>query len=439
MSGGEARRDLGRYRLLFELAAGGMGTVHLARHRGAGGFERLVVIKRIHPHLAAARELVDMFLDEARLASQIRHPNVVPVDDVVDAGGVLLLAQPYIESVSLGALLAAAAAAGERLAPALVSRILLDALAGLDGAHHAVDLRGERLEIIHRDVSPQNILVGADGRSRLIDFGIAKAARRIAVTRTGTLKGKVRYMAPEQLRRQAVDARADVFSAGVVLYEALTGVPPFAGEDEGDTLLSVLLGEPPRPSTLVAGLPTALDEVVARALATSREERYPSASALHEALEGAVPPAPPREVALAVERLCGEAMGALRERVRACLDAGEEDELEHEPTAPSRPRRGLVVVLGLAALGALGAGILLGGARTHEGLAATPAPVATPSAVAPLPSLPIAGPTIAPTASAPPAPSAPAAPRPAAAPRVRPSASASDLSDLHPNPYQKSP
>ncbi len=150
-----------------------------------------MVVKRLHPHLAKSRELADMFLDEARLAAQIRHPHVVPVDDVVDSGGAIFLVQPYIESVTLAALLDAARALGERIAPELTVRVLLDTLAGLDGAHHATDLRGEPLEIVHRDVSPHNILVGVDGRSRVIDFGIAKAARRITVTQSGTLKGKI--------------------------------------------------------------------------------------------------------------------------------------------------------------------------------------------------------------------------------------------------------
>src|SRR5262249_2701069 len=155
-----------------------------------------------HPHLLKSREFCDMFRDEARLASQIRHPNVVSVDDVVESEGELFLVQPYVESITLAELLEAANARGERLPPAVAGRILADALAGLQGAHDAVDIRGAPLFVVHRDVSPQNILIGLDGRSRLIDFGIAKAARRSTITANGVLKGKLAYMAPEQFRNQ---------------------------------------------------------------------------------------------------------------------------------------------------------------------------------------------------------------------------------------------
>lgn len=318
---GNAALDLGAYRLLFRLASGGMGTVHVARHGGAHGFERLVVVKRIHPHLCDNRDFVEMFLDEARMASQIRHPNVVPVDDVVAANAEIFLVQPYIEALSLAALLALARAADERLPVEVVGRILHDTLAGLDGAHSARDLRGELLEIVHRDVSPHNVLVGTDGTSRLIDFGIARAARRLTVTKTGTLKGKIPYMAPEHLRRGAVDRRADVYAAGVVLYEALTGRRPFRGEDEAETLLSILIGEPEPPSSIVA-LPPEVDAVVAKALDGAPDNRYPTAATMAEALAHALPIASSREVALVVARLGGSEVTKLRERVRAALDEG---------------------------------------------------------------------------------------------------------------------
>jgi eukaryotic-like serine/threonine-protein kinase len=424
---------LGVYDRLFDLAAGGMGTVEIARHRAARGVERLVVVKRIHAHLAAHREFSDMFVDEARLASQIRDPHVVPVDDVVDHEGELFLVQPYVESIPLSALLAAARDAGERLAPAIVSRIVGDALSGLDGAHHAVDLHGEPLSIVHRDVSPQNILVGTDGRSRVIDFGIAKAARRITTTASGTLKGKIAYMSPEALRRTPIDARADVFAAGVVLYEALTGARPFQGEDEGDTLLSILMGDPEPPSSLVPSLPPLVDEVTRRALAADRDERCASAAELSDALHRAIAPAPPREVGRVVERLAGAELAERRARIRDALtQAGV-------PRArPSRLRLGLAFVLALLALASVG--LALASRRSDAPVAApgsapppatAPLPVATsePAATASgaardAPSAIASVPTAAPTSRS------PAARRPpprASAPRPP--------KELHPNPY----
>jgi hypothetical protein len=437
----------GSYRILFELATGGMGVVALARHHAAGGFERLVVIKRIHPHLLANRDVADMLVDEARLASQIQHPNVVPVDDVVDAGGELLLVQPYVESVTLTALIAAAAAAGEALGPPIVARVLADALAGLDGAHHAADLRGRPLEIVHRDVSPHNILVGTDGRSRVIDFGIAKAARRITVTETGTLKGKIGYMAPEQLRRRPVDARADVFAAGVVLYEALTGARPFAGEDEGDTLLSILIGEPDPPSLRVPALPPAVDALVARALAGDRDDRYASAAEMLEALEQALPPAPPREVALAVQRLCGPVIEALQERVRAGLDAPAlAAPLEAPPAPPAattrRAPRSLLTAIAFAVTCLLVVSLVVFGARArpHEEATAGSSsvmPAGPPSAPAPEGAA-SAAPVVPPTRAEP----THAAPSVSARPRLdrrAKDAPPPPSTELHPSPYGRPP
>ena len=417
---------LGAYDRLLDLASGGMGTVEIARQRGARGFERLVVVKRIHPHLAAIRDFSDMFVDEARLSSQIRDPNVVPVDDVVDRDGDLFLVQPYVESVPLSTLLAAAADKGEQLAPELVARIVSDALAGLDGAHHAVDLRGEPLAIVHRDVSPQNILVGTDGRSRVIDFGIAKAARRITSTQSGTIKGKIAYMAPEALRRTPIDARADVFSAGVVLYEALTGARPFDGEDEGDTLLSILMGDPPPPSSIVPSLPPGVDEVTAKALTADRDERHASAAELQDALQRAIPPAPPRDVARAVERLCGESLAERRARVREALAA-----IGGEPTRRSSRRRALVAAVALLAVASLGLAIASRRAD-HDVVRAAPPP-SSASAAAPPPTRTYTEPSA--TAVAEPPPSAPPSHAPpthhplprASAPRRAP--------ELHPNPY----
>ena len=331
------RLRFGAYEALFELAAGGMATVYLARKIGPAGFERLVVMKRVHRHLLRDREFFDMLRDEARIASLIVHPNVVGVDDVVEAAGELLLAQPYVESVSLAALLRAARDAGERLSPAVVVRVLTDVLAGLHAAHEARDLRGDPLLVVHRDVSPHNVLVGTDGRSRLIDFGIAKAERRATQTKTGVMKGKLAYMAPEALRQAPLDRRADVFAAGVMLHEALTGRRLFDGEDEADVLLSVVITEIDPPSVVAPAVPPALDAPTLAALERSPADRTPTAADLLESLERALPPAPPREVAAVVERLCGEPLADVRARVREALDAPPHGDPGLAPSAAASP------------------------------------------------------------------------------------------------------
>ena len=194
------RREVGRYVLFDAIAAGGMASIHLGRLRGAAGFNKTVAIKRLHTHLLADREFVTSFIDEARLASRIQHPNVVPMLDVLEADGELLLVMEYVHGLSFARVFRTLAAAGKRAPVAVVTvAIVADALHGLHAAHEATDERGEPLHIIHRDVSPQNMLVGADGGARILDFGIAKARGRLGGTASGVLKGKLGYMAPEQL------------------------------------------------------------------------------------------------------------------------------------------------------------------------------------------------------------------------------------------------
>jgi len=342
---GGARIRLGNYEPLLQLASGGMATVYLARQAGAAGFQRLVVIKRVHRRLLKDREFYGMFVDEARVASLIRHPNVVPVIDVVEADGELFLVLDYVESAPLSGLLAAAANDGDLLPPAVVARIVADVLAGLHAAHEATDMQGRKLEVVHRDVSPQNVIVGVDGTSRLIDFGIAKATRRLTVTSAGVLKGKFGYMAPEQTKQLPLDRRADVFAAGIVLYEGLTGHRLFDG-DEGDIVLSTLLAEIPDPSTLVPGLPSKLDAVVQSALARDREERFQTASAFLVALETALPPAPPREAAEWVARYAGKLLEKRREELKIALEQRSESAEPASGASSSGPRpAGIAVTL----------------------------------------------------------------------------------------------
>jgi serine/threonine-protein kinase len=303
---------LARYDVLLELALGGMASVHLGRRIGAAGFDRLVVIKRIHRHLLANEGARAMFVDEARLTSNVHHPNVVPIVDVFDEEGELALVMEYVESVSLAALITAAQARDEQLPLDVVSRIVGDALLGLHAAHEAVNAEGASLDLVHRDVSPQNIIVGTDGAARLIDFGIAKTAERVATTKDGSLKGKLRYMSPEQARREPLDRRSDVFAAGLVLYEAIAGRPAIAGNDEATIWISLVLGElEPLP-----GLSPALTEVVAHALEQRAADRPPTALEFEERLRAAIPPATPAAVAACVERYLGPELALVREAIR---------------------------------------------------------------------------------------------------------------------------
>jgi serine/threonine-protein kinase len=310
------RQRVGNYELLVELASGGTATVGIAVYRGAAGFERLVVIKRVHRRLTLDREFTAMLLDEARLASSVRHPNVVAVTDVVRADDEVILVMDYFESVSLAQLAGAGAA---RIDPAVVSRVVIDVLLGLHEAHDAVDIRRQPLGIVHRDVSPENVIVGTDGISRVIDFGIAKARSRIAQTRAGIIKGKCAYMSPEQVDGQPVDRRCDVFAAGIVLWEMLTGRRLFRGEDEFDEMKRVMSAPIPAPSSVAPGLGPDVDSVVSAALARPLDERFQTAMAFARALERALPPAAPPAVAEQVAARCGSTLAQRHDRLVAIL------------------------------------------------------------------------------------------------------------------------
>jgi hypothetical protein len=313
---------IGGYELLCELGSGGMATLFVARQVSAADVQRLVAVKRVHRHILAVPGVQTMFRDEARLAALVRHANVARLLDVCEVDGELLIVLDYLESVSLSGLEHAARAAGERLPIPIAVRVLADALAGLHAAHEATDLHGEPLQIVHRDFSPQNVLVGVDGMSHLIDFGVAKAAARATQTQSGMLKGKLQYMSPEQARGGSeLDRRSDIFSAGTVLFEALTGRLPFGddGDDPSAILLRIVLDPVPRASSLVAGVPEALDLVIERALERVRDERYLTASEMREALLAAVEPANDADVQAVIQRWCHEALTARRAKIQRAL------------------------------------------------------------------------------------------------------------------------
>lgn len=262
-----------RFRLLLKIASGGMGTVYLGQQRGAAGFQRLVAIKRAHPHLLEDAAVVKMLTMEARLASLVRHPNVVSVTDVEDADGELLLVMDYVEGASLSELNGPTNPAPMPLPIAL--RIVLDACEGLDALHQATDEEGDPLGIVHRDVSPQNVLVGTDGVARLADFGIARA---YAVdSHTSFIRGKPGYMAPEYISSAIATPATDVFALGVVAWETLTRRRLYKGLTDIDAVQRVQKMDIPRPSSIDPGISSAIDDAVMRALAKDPAERFPTA------------------------------------------------------------------------------------------------------------------------------------------------------------------
>ncbi|MDP3217343.1 MAG: serine/threonine-protein kinase, partial [Deltaproteobacteria bacterium] len=279
---------LGRYEIVSDLGAGGMATVYLGRALSVAGFQRLVAIKLLHPHLLRDETFVQMFLDEGRLAARIHHPNVVGTLDLERSPEGLYIVSEYIEGDQLLGLYKAARATEQRIPRPIALRIALDVLAGLQAAHDLTDDLGTALRIVHRDVSPHNILVGSDGITRLTDFGIAKAEERIADTRDGIVKGKLSYMAPEQPNDSPIDRRADLFSLGTVLWECLTGRRLFPGKTDAEVLQALLNRPIARLRAVDPELPEALDGVLARALDRDPARRWQSAREFSDALEGAV-------------------------------------------------------------------------------------------------------------------------------------------------------
>jgi eukaryotic-like serine/threonine-protein kinase len=276
---------LGRYETLQPIASGGMAVVHLARALGAGGFERLVAIKAMHQHIASEPEFVAMFLDEARLAARIRHPNVVATIDVQEDP--LFLVMEYIEGPSLYLVLRELRKRQNPMDQGVALRVVLDTLAGLHAAHEQTGSDGAPLEIVHRDVTPHNILMGVDGISRITDFGVARAASRLSSTRGGQVKGKLAYMAPEQFHGNPVDRRVDVYAAGAVLYEILSGRPAFSADTEAALMGAIIRGVNEPLWEIERRVSREISDVCMRALTVKPSQRYATAADLAEALEEA--------------------------------------------------------------------------------------------------------------------------------------------------------
>ncbi|HEX3761525.1 MAG TPA: serine/threonine-protein kinase [Kofleriaceae bacterium] len=278
-------RTLGKYQLIAEIARGGMGVVYLAMIQGPGGFNKLVVVKELKPELVEEPAFLTMFLDEARLAARLSHPNIVQTNEVGNDGDRYFMAMDYLDGRGLDQIRRRSKVAGFGLSVPMHLRVVCDMLSGLDYAHKLTDFDGSPLNIVHRDVSPQNVFVTFDGQVKLLDFGIAKANDSMYETHAGVVKGKVSYMSPEQGRGWKVDARADVFSAGVMLWEALTGKRMREGKNDQEKLWALVSNEIPRASEIKPWVPPELDEICARAMAWNRDERYPSAGAMQADLE----------------------------------------------------------------------------------------------------------------------------------------------------------
>ena len=414
-------KTLGRYELFEAVAHGGMASVHLGRLLGDDGFVRVVAIKRLHPQFASDPEFVSMLRDEARLASRIRHPNVVAVTDIVSDKGELSLVMDYVPGESLSRLIRNA-----RVPPAIASSLMLGVLAGLHAAHEACDEAGRALDLVHRDVSPHNVLVGTDGVAHVIDFGIAKARGRSTMTREGDLKGKLAYMAPEQIRRGPVSRAVDIYAAAATLWELLAGRRLFDADNEASLVVQVLSGASEPPTRVARDLPAGVDDVVMRGLAREPTQRYPTARAMAEALERALAPASHAEVA---RWLASHAHDALAERARA-MEAAERGHglvlalPAREPLGMAyatrhSSRRFAFVALGLVVVASVGGVLAFARARP---MAAAVAPSPSPSiladvdAAAPLPATVVVAPAAS-TVSSAVAASATATPPPRARPR----------------------
>jgi eukaryotic-like serine/threonine-protein kinase len=343
-SGLRERQRIDRYELVGEIASGGMATVFLARRAGVGGFQRFVAVKRLHPHLANEAEFVQMFLDEARLAALIHHPNVVSNTEVGESERGYYLVMEYIEGDTLARLMAESTRAGTLLPLAVGLRIVIDMLNGLHAAHELRDEQGNPTGLVHRDVSPQNVLVGLDGISRISDFGVARAASRLAGTRVGQLKGKIAYMAPEQAAGdEMLDRRADVFASGIVLWEVLTGRRLFRASNDAATLSRVVSGEIEPPTRYVPGLDARVSEVCMKALERPLARRIASAAQFAELLETAATNAggvaSGRDVASYMQAVLGGELEQQREAIRRWIIASETG--DDETSMPSGPRRAI--------------------------------------------------------------------------------------------------
>ncbi len=335
---------LGRYELLIPVAYGGMARVWAARLHGQRGFSKTVAIKTILPHLAHNPEFERMFLDEAKIAAGVHHPNVCEIYELGEEGHVLYLAMEWVNGDSLMHMLRGISGkTPQPIDPRFAARIVADACAGLHAAHELTDDDGRLLNVVHRDVSPHNILVSLEGTVKVTDFGVAKAlGQSHQATVAGQVKGKVAYMAPEQIGGNNFDRRADVFGMGVVLYETLTGVQPFRGSNDPQVMQAVLRGTYDPPVTLVKTVPPELAAVIDRALAPEPRMRFATAERMRVALEewlaksGSIVTS--TQIGSLVRQRLGASLDRRREHVKAAMASLQPDaptaQLGHTPPKP---------------------------------------------------------------------------------------------------------
>ena len=334
----------GQYEILERIAAGGMAEVYKAKRTGVEGFQKIVAIKKILPHIADDEGFVTMFADEAKLAAQLNHPNIIHIYDLgkIQAGG-YFIAMEYVDGRDLRAIQQAGRELGVPLPVSLAVYVASKVASALDYAHRRRDAEGHELNIVHRDVSPQNILISYEGEIKLCDFGIAKAASKASQTQSGALKGKMQYMSPEQAWGKAIDRRSDLFSLGVVLHELLTGERLFRGDTDIGVLEKVRNADVPPPSRANPEVPHNLDAVVLKALAKDPEERYSNASDLLRDLDSVLysyTPAPGgADVAIYLHRLLAEESAMSEAKAREAAQAVH----EAEPAARKRKSKGAPV------------------------------------------------------------------------------------------------
>ena len=422
---------IGDYEIIGRLRAGGMATLYLGRRHGAAGVSRTVVIKVVHPHLVEDELIVKMFIDEARISSQISHPNVVYIENFGEHNGRYFMVMEYVEGCSLEEVLRTMHRANEQLDPALAVHIAMEAAAGLHAAHEALGQDGEPLGVVHRDVSPSNILLTRDGRIKVIDFGIAKARGRLGETKTGaSFKGKLRYMAPEQAWGRSLDRRVDNYALGVVLWELLTTRQLFRANDDMAVLELVRNPVVPPPGSHNPRVSAMLDAVVLRATAADADLRYRTLREFTGDLMRAMPEA---------SSVPAEALGRLVTRVRATLGMSEAEDQKvttplaapfspsssHDasmviepvrdtslggavgqvgrPDVRARPRLGIAIAITIAGVLVAAAIVVVG--RSSSGPARVPAVAPASHALRPDSAPP--SPAAPPSPTAPPSPAAP--------------------------------
>jgi eukaryotic-like serine/threonine-protein kinase len=327
----------GKYRSLGRIGQGGMADVFLAVGRGPAGFNKLVVIKRLRDSVASDAAFRDMFLDEARLAARLNHPNVVQTYEVFEDEGAFLITMEYLEGQPLGRIARECAKRGLRLEPRICARIISDALCGLQYAHEACDYDGVPLQIVHRDVSPQNIFVTYAGQVKVVDFGIAKAERSQTKTQAGFLKGKAAYMAPEQLEGGPIDRRVDIFTTGIVLWELLAGKKLMAAESTAKTLMRLLRDPVPLLSEVLGSIDPALERIADRALQRDPAMRFQSASEMRDELEQYLTETRQPVRHEEIGRIVGEVFSGVREELKRQISDHMAITSEYPPRSGSMP------------------------------------------------------------------------------------------------------